>query len=161
MTLSLLDLPIPDPLLYMGNQEPDWDLILVVSDALEDIGDLSMAQTLRWLFAWDHWPQYNPVRAWKWYIRHPSANGWGQCCRYVRTVNSDLADNPLLPTWRRAILPPDLQTPAVREAYQAHYFPTLSEALTAFSTWLPSPSYIPPLLPEFKNLYPRTLIPCT
>lgn len=150
MNLTLFDIPAPT----QCGQPPDWETLLVVSDSLEDQGQDKLAQSLRWLYTWDHYPHLN-YNFWFFYCLPSFTIGQGYGNSRYHTNGGPGYTSSLTQAWLASILPPAFLP------YEELEYPTFHNALLDFPNYLPSPSYTPPLLPKFQKLYPRTLIPCT
>lgn len=131
--LTLDDIPTLD---IDSPQDPDWDLILVVSDSLEDQSQDALANALRWLVSNRHWPQQLPILSlpWIWRIQlRPTHESYS---RY-QTSGPPCRDK-LAPVWDRSILPPSLFPPGT-QTDPTKYFASfrsnsLPESLTLFAT---------------------------
>lgn len=154
MTTSMLTLhDIPAPTEY--GQPPDWELVLVVSDSLEDQGQDNLAQSLRWLYAWDHYPHFN-CGVWVFYCLPFFDVGREHGNSRYHANGRPGYDSNLTRAWLASIFPPGF----LPNSYRRVEYPTFHKALLDFPNCLPSPSYTPPLLPKFQLTLPRTLTPC-
>lgn len=158
--LSLEDVPFLTWHEQRDGKEPDWRLILVISDYLEDQGDPKTANTLRWLYRWDHWPQHlNSSNLYNWYCPNLLPGGENfYYCRYC-AKNSSNSTSPFTATWRRSILPftfYDFFKPAARgQRYSEMPIATITAAIAFFAKILPSPNFNPEPAEVFRDILPR------
>lgn len=133
----------------LESPSPDWDLVLVYSDYLEDQGQEVEAQALRWLHQWDHWPMQCDAfgdSSWVWFLdSHPDHFG---LTRYFPNSQSSAKPKTLMST-----LPPIFNQP---RPVEIHSSPCCADALITFFN-LFRPIYFDPLTrPSLYNLKPYT-----
>lgn len=113
---------------------PDWPLVLVYSDYLEDTNDLNTANALRWLYKWDHWPYFASNHITCWWCSRDYSNSELHASRYGRCSGDVKRDKLLLPNLLSATLPPEYYKTAGRRWGDplSLYSSTLEDALTWF-----------------------------
>jgi hypothetical protein len=156
--LSLEDVPALTWCEQRDGKEPDWRLILVISDYLEDQGDLKTSNTLRWLYRWNHWPQRSFINSqFFWYCRNPDYRNYCLYCRYCDGFSRKDSGN-FRDTWRMAILPLMFNTSFETAGHQPFLegkFKTISESIDFFAKLLPTPYFDPQPAKLFRDVLPR------
>lgn len=107
-------------------KEPDWSLILVYSDWLEQQGREQEAAILRWLYKWDHWPLFEILKGCTghavWWLNRPGfalrCNRYAESFRPINKAERRLARATLPATAANIYHPVELVFDSVRAAVE-------------------------------------------